>query len=205
METSTIAIIVIAFFITVIIYGAIRHFRVKNTEDTEPLDYNLKELLTFPSNAIKEFEPIKSHIAVLRYSERCRDALHSAILKNLLDNGYVHTCKDPWRQAGRSDLPDLIELQNIITLKPVIEVIEDQYKRFEEARDKADKEHEFAANLIIKVMEKLKMDQEIQSLVYARGIDKSVHRNTELYKLLSSPEAKEIVERCIAEVLKGES
>lgn len=202
MEISTIAIIaVVSFLVISITCTAIRHFRAKKSETPELPRY---DEIAIPADAIKEFEPIKTHIIELRKAERIRDAIHRAILKNLQDNGYVLRCKDPWRQYGSDELelPDLLELQNIISLKPVIEVIEDQYKRFEEATDKADKEQEFTGHLILKVMSKLNMDLEMQKQISKKFGNKKLI-SSELYELLVSPEAKKIVERCISEVING--
>lgn len=154
-----------------------------------------------PSDALKDFEPIKSHIEKMDKAERMKEALYNAIQRNLVDNLYIPRPRYPWMQtsACRFELPDLLELQNVISLKPIIKELEDQYQRFEEARDTFNLEFDFTSNLILKVMNKLKDDQAFNDLASVRGVYNSECPNKSLYELIKSNEAKGIVERCIKE------
>lgn len=206
MEISTIIIIsVTAFMITVIISGAIRHFRSKESK-SDLTDFG--DLFTLPSDAVKEFEPLKSHLEVMKKCERTRDALYRAILRNLEDNGYYEYAHPAQSVRHYKSLPTLLELQNIWKFKPFIKELEDQYKRFDDAENTYDAEHEWVAVRILRVTDKLRKDQEFKDLVSSRGIDNSKHRNRDLHDLIRSSEAKGIVERVIEEVLRiphGES
>lgn len=170
--------------------------KVKKSETSDPMD-----IFFHPGDALKEFEPIKSYCEEYDKDRDTEDALKIAILRNLIDNGYPYA-DGSQSIRNSSKLPNLLELQNIIKLKPIIKEIEDQYKRFEEVRDKTNAEKDLIESFVNKVLKKLKEDLEMQDLAISRGVYSSKFPKSALYDLLSSPEAKGIVERCINDVLK---
>jgi hypothetical protein len=205
METSTISITINGTLILInLIIGFILGFEYgswkygtrkredKKSKKSEPdVLTNYEELFINPIDALKEFEPIKSHVDECNKARKTCQVLNKAIRTNLSDNGYI--------MKGHKPLPELTELQNIIRLKPIIKDLEDQYKRLEEATATCEVESKWTAFALRSVMTKVMDDPEIKRLVSERGIEKSEHHNRDLYELLKSHEAEEVIEKCITE------
>lgn len=198
--TSTVTII-----FGLIIYAVIRHFSKdlsKEDSDQNPIEESPLALFC-TIDKLKKIEPIKSHIDSRDEAERTRDALHDSIIRNLLDNGFIPRVKGllavdmRWLlEEGstrlqtvlkRFQLPDLLELQNTLKLKPIIKDLEDQYKRYEEAVNRAEAEQKLLHKVFIRLREMAEKAKDFEALV--RDINEALEEAKE--SLAKESQAKE--------------
>lgn len=200
MEISTIVIIsVVAFLVISIACTAIRHFRSKKSELQEVLWIGSTEAKVM--DLLKESEPIKSHYEEYEKARATSIALKKAIIRNLVDNEYSYGDLNGPRLFHL--LPDLIELQNTLKLRPIIKEIEEQYKKYEEARAVAVAESKWLDDIIPLIIKRLQVNESFERLIKEGG-----HTPKEANTIMTdyfSENGKKFIRKVLDEMFGGES